>query len=100
MNPKPLELALRKQRLQFRAEQQRADLLVGVDAVDSVLHQAERLREGVAWLRHNAPAVSTFVLVLLVIRPRFTLRWARRGLLAWQLYRRLRSGLASLAPQS
>lgn len=99
MNPKVLELALRKQRLQFRAEQERVELLVGVDAVDAVLHQVDRLRDGVSWLRQHAPAVSTFVLVLLVLRPRFTLRWARRGFVTWQMYRRLRSGLNALTAQ-
>lgn len=100
MNPKLVELALRKQRLQFRAEGQRVEIAAGLAAVDAVLNRVERLREGVDWLRQHAPAVSTFALVLLVLRPRFTLRWARRGWLGWQLYRRIRSGLASAAAPS
>lgn len=93
MNSKLVEIALRKQRLQFRAEQQRAELMVGLEVVDGVLDGVDRLRDGVAWLRGHAPAVSTFALVLLILRPRFTLRWARRGVVGWQLYRRLRGGL-------
>lgn len=93
MNAKLLELALRKQRLQLAAERQRTELLAGLAVVDGVLHRLDRLRDGVAWLRQHAPAVSTFVLVLLALRPRFALRWLRRGWVGWQLYRRVRSGV-------
>jgi hypothetical protein len=93
MNPKLLELALRKQRLQLAAESQRAELLAGLEVVEGVLDRVDRLRDGVAWLRHHAPAVSTIALVLLVLRPRFTLRWLRRAWVGWQLVRRVRSGV-------
>jgi YqjK-like protein len=95
MSPKLMALALRKQRLQLRAEQQRADLLAGLAVLDGVLDQVDRLREGVGWLRRHAPVVSTIALLLLVLRPRFTVRWFRRGWLGWQLYRRVRGGLES-----
>lgn len=90
-----MALALRKQRLQLKAEQQREDMLAGLAAVDGVLDRVDRLRDGVEWLRHNAPVLSTLALLLLVARPRFTLRWIKRGLFAWQLYRRVRSGVES-----
>lgn len=93
MNPKLLELALRKQRLQLAAERQRAELLAGLEVVEGVLDRVDRLRDGVAWLRQHAPAVSTIALVLLFLRPRFTLRWLRRGWVGWQLVRRVRSGV-------
>jgi len=100
MNPKLVEIALRKQRLQLRAERQRTELMAGLAAVDVVLDGVDRLRDGIGWLRQHAPAVSTFALVLLVLRPRFTLRWARRAWLGWQLYRRLRAGLATALPRA
>jgi hypothetical protein len=93
VNPKLVALALRKQRLQLRAEQQRAELLAGLGAIDDVLNQVDRLRDGVEWLRRHAPVVATIGLLLLVLRPRFTMRWIKRGWLGWQLYRRLRGGL-------
>ena len=34
---------------------------------------------------------------LLALRPRFTLRWLRRGLIGWQLARRLQARFGSLA---
>ena len=98
MNPKLAALARRKQRLLLRAEQQRADLLAGLGAMDEVLNQVDRLRDGVEWLRRHAPVVATIGLVLLVLRPRFTTRWIKRGWLGWKLYRRLRGGVeAALA---
>jgi hypothetical protein len=100
VNPKLLELALRKQRLQMRAESQRAELLVGVEAVEGVLARVDRLRDGISWLRHHAPAVSILVLVLLALRPRFTLRWLRRGWLGWQVFRRLRGGVETVLAQA
>jgi hypothetical protein len=87
------EIALRKQRLQILAEQQRAELMAGLAVVDEVLEPVDRLRDGLVWLRNNAPVVTTIVLVLVALRPRFALRWAKRGWLGWQLYRRLRGGL-------
>lgn len=93
MNPKLVALALRKQRLQLRAEQQRVELRAGMATVDGILDQVDRLRDGVAWLRNHAPLVSTIALLLLVARPRFTLRWIKRGWRGWRLYRRARSGL-------
>ena len=95
MSPELVALALRKQRLQIRAEQQREDLLAGLAAVDDVLDRVDRLRDGVEWLRHNAPVLSALALLLLVARPRFALRWIKRGIVAWQLYRRVRSGVES-----
>ena len=89
------ELALRKQRLQIQAKQQRAELLAALETVETVEHKLTRLREGVDWLREHAPVVSVLVLVLLVARPSFTLRWIKRAWLGWRLYLRFRGGLAS-----
>lgn len=93
MKPELVALALRKQRLQMKAEIQREELLGGLAVVESVLDRVDRLRDGIAWLRQNAPVVSTLVLLLLVVRPRFTLRWLRRGVVAWQFFRRVKRDL-------
>jgi len=93
MKPELVALALRKQRLQMKAEIQREELLDGLAAVENVLDRVDRLRDGIDWLRHNAPVVSTIALLLLIARPRFTLRWLRRGIVAWQLFRRVKSGI-------
>jgi hypothetical protein len=93
VNPALLELALRKQRLQIKAEQQREGVMAALEVADSVLARVHRLQDGVAWMRHNAPAVSAFILVLLLMRPRFTLRWVKRALVGWQMYHHLRGRL-------
>ncbi|MBL8446454.1 MAG: YqjK-like family protein [Zoogloeaceae bacterium] len=98
MNEKTLELALRKQALQFRIQAQREQWAATVNAVDGALDKASRLRGGLDWLRQNAPILSAAAVVLLVVRPRQTLRWARRLVLAWQIYRKLRAQLAIIAP--
>jgi len=95
MSPE-VEIALHKQRLQLRAEQQRAELLAGLAVVDGALERLDRLRGGLAWLRDHAPVVSVLVLVMVAWRPRFVLRWARRAWLGWRLYRRLRGGLEAV----
>jgi hypothetical protein len=91
MNPKLVELALHKQRLQMRSAAQRDALIQHASAFSPVLRGIDRIADGVHWARHNAPIVSGIAVFLLVVRPRATLRWARRGLLGWQLVRRARN---------
>ncbi len=98
MNDKTLELALRKQALQFRIQTQREQWATTLETVDGALDKVSRLRGGIEWLRENAPIVSAVALVLLIARPRRTLRWARRLVLGWQIYRKLRIQLAIIAP--
>ncbi|MDY0014259.1 MAG: YqjK-like family protein [Rhodocyclaceae bacterium] len=93
MNPAIVELALRKQRLQLRSEAQRTVLLEGLAVADGVLGRVDRLRDGAHWLKTHAPAVTTFAAVLLLMRPRFTLRWLRRGFVGYQLFRRAKARL-------
>lgn len=90
-----VDIALHKQRLQIQAEQQRMELLAGLAAVEGVLDGADRFREGLAWLREHATAVTALALILLVLRPRFALRWGKRVWRGWRLYRQLRVGLES-----
>jgi hypothetical protein len=97
VNPRVVELALRKQRLQMRCEVQRRELERGLRCIDGILDAVDHLRDGARWLRGHAPTVSAAVLVLLVWRPRFTLRWLRRGWLGLSMYHRARAALAGLA---
>lgn len=91
MNPKLVELALHKQRLQMRSAAQRDALIHYASALTPVLRGVDRITGGIHWARHNAPIVSGIAIFLLVVRPRATLRWARRGWLGWQLVRRARN---------
>ena len=90
MSPELLELALRKQRLQIRARMQRQDMAARLGGIGDALDQVDRLRDAVSWLRDNAPIVSSIAAGLLLLKPRGTLRWLRRALFGWQLFKRAR----------
>lgn len=88
MSPEVVELALRKQRLQLRIADQRRALIHHARGIAPVLHGADRVVDGARWVRDHAPVVTGLAVFLLVTRPRFALRWARRGWLGWQMLRR------------
>ncbi|HJV24889.1 MAG TPA: YqjK-like family protein [Aromatoleum sp.] len=100
MNPqrvaRAVEFALRKQRLQLRAEQQRAQMLQGLERIESVLDVADRVREGVRDLGRQAPLLSAGALLLVVLKPRFALRLAKRVWVGWAVYRRFGRGVEPL----
>ena len=91
MSPELVELALRKQRLQIRCAEQRTELVRHAEAFTPLMRGVDRVMDGVAWARNNAPILSGTAVFLLVVRPRFVLRWARRGWVGWQLVRRVRN---------
>ena len=100
MNPTLLELALKKQRLQLRAETERQQMRQHLAALDLALDGADRLHRRVSdtlhWLRDKAPLLSGALLLVLLSRPRRTLRLARHAWSGWKLLRRNRGIVASL----
>jgi hypothetical protein len=54
---------------------------------------ASRLREGQLFVREHPYLVGTLVTAIVVLKPRFILRWAQRGLLVWRTWRSLRGML-------
>lgn len=90
MNPRLLELALRKQRLQWEIAAQRDQLARYGAGLAPAFGAADHVREGVRWMRQHPEAVAAGVAALVVVRPRVAWRWARRGVFAWQAWRRLR----------
>lgn len=89
MNPRVLELALKKQRLQWQIAAQREELGRFGAGLAPALGAADRVREGARWLRRHPEAVAAGVTALVVARPRVVWRWARRGFFAWQAWRKL-----------
>ena len=100
MNPetvaRTVEFALRKQRLQLRAEQQRVAMLQGLERVESVLDVVDRAREGVKDLGRQAPLLTAGAALLVALKPRLALRIARRAWMGWMLYRKIGCGVAPL----
>jgi hypothetical protein len=91
MNPKLVELALRKQRLQLRSAEERDALVRHAQALTPVFRGVDRVVDGVRWARDNAPILSGIGIFVLVARPRAAIRWLRRGWMGWQLVRRARN---------
>lgn len=89
MNPRLVELALRKQRLQLQSAALRLDLAHRAAPFAPIFGVADRVRNGFRWLRRHPEAVAAAAVALLVARPRQLFRWARRGVIAWQAWRKL-----------
>ena len=90
MNARLLELALKKQRLQYRSAEQRRELARGLMPLVPVFAVADTARSWARRVREH-PAISMGVVVaILVAKPRMVVRWARRTWWAWQAWRKLR----------
>lgn len=103
MDPRQIDLVLRKQKLQMRAQAQRADMTRRLAGIDGALDRVDSLREHLAWAKDKIPLLSVALLVVLAARPRLTLRLAKRAWVGWLLVRQVRSGrlpalLATAAP--
>lgn len=90
MNPRELELALKKQRLQWQIAAQREQVARHGAGLAPLFGAADRVRQGGRWLRQHPQAVAAGVAALMVARPKLVWRWARRGFVAWQAWRRFR----------
>ncbi|MBL8459424.1 YqjK family protein [Zoogloea sp.] len=91
MKPELVELALRKQRLQARCGAQREALIHHAQAFTPLFRGVDRVVNGVLWARDKAPILSGLAIVVVLVRPRAALRWARRAWMGWQLLRRART---------
>jgi hypothetical protein len=84
-----LELALKKQRLQMQSAAQRDALAAAAVGIAPLFAAADLVSNGVRWLKRNPEWLAGGVVALLVARPRRVIRWAQRGLIAWQAWRRI-----------
>lgn len=99
MNTRQIELALRKQKLQMRAETQRADLTHRLAGIDGALDRVDSLRDNLAWAKERIPVLSVALLTVLALKPRLTLRLAKRAWVGWLLVRQVRGGrMSALLP--
>lgn len=100
MNPRIVELALKKQRLQLQAAAQRVRILHAIESASPAFGAAEKVRMAMRWAKTHPEWLAGIAVVLLVARPRAFFRWAKRGFYLWQGLRRLRGAVDSfLAPR-
>ena len=99
MDSRQIDLALRKQKLQMRADAQRTDLTRRLAGIDGALDRVDSLRDNLAWAKDKIPLLSVALLVVLAAKPKLTLRLAKRAWVGWLLVRQVRGGrLSALLP--
>lgn len=94
MNPRRIEIAVRRGRLIERIAVQRAALGMQLQPVSHALGIVDRVvaatRAGASYLRQHPAIVGGVVALLAAIRPRRAWRWGRRGFVAWRSWRAMR----------
>ena len=98
MNPRQVELALKKQRLLLRSAALRENFGNYATTWMPVFAAGDRVRTGLLWLRRHPLLPVVAMIAALVARPRGLLRWARRGFFAWQALRKLRTVFVAKQP--
>ncbi len=91
MNPREMDLALRKQRLQLKSEALRSSIGEHALALSPAFAAADTARRGWLWLKSHPEWVAGGGALLIALRPRTVIRWARRAFGAFRAWRRLRS---------
>jgi len=89
VNHVPLELALRKQRLQIAGETLRADFGHYAAGLAPACAGADLAVDTARWLRSHPQVIMAAVVALAVARPKRAWRWARRAFAGWQAWRKL-----------
>lgn len=93
MNARLLELAIRKGELKARCAQQREVLVACVWPVEKTLDAADSALSGIDWLKRHPGAIAAAVAAAVLLRPRRSWRWARRGFFLWSSWKALRRRL-------
>lgn len=96
MNPKLVELALRKQRLQLRVEMQRQDVTWRAEGLTPLFDAADRIRDAAHWAREHATLLAGGALAVVAFKPRLLVRAARRGWGAWHTFKRISARVAPI----
>lgn len=91
MSPKRVELALRRQQLEWRIAAQRQEVAQAVAGLAPLFAAADALQAGLRQIKAHPEWVAAALAVLVVVKPRTAWRWARRAFVAWRLGGRLRA---------
>jgi hypothetical protein len=92
MNPKLIEIALRRERLIAQAAQQRTALAQSVQPWRTPLALADQGLVALRYLKQHPAWVAGGVAVVVMLRPRAVGKWVGRVWLLWKMVHRLRSG--------
>lgn len=84
------DLASRRHELVGRSRTLRAQLVADARTFAPVLTTADRVRDGLHWLKHNPLWVGVAVTALVVWRPSRLWRWGGKAWSAWRLWQRAR----------
>lgn len=96
MSPRELELALRRQRLQLKSASQRQTIAQAAGNLAPVFAAGDRVRSGYLYLKQHPEWLIGAAIVLTIAKPRAMFGWVRRGVVVWQISRRVRRGVDSL----
>jgi hypothetical protein len=91
------EFRNRRARLMARAAVERERLAIQLQAWEVPLALADKGFAAVRYVRRNPQWIVAAFVLLLVLRPRRTLSWARNGLIAWRAWRWISQSLRGLA---
>jgi hypothetical protein len=91
VNPRLLELALEKQRLQMRSAAQRDGLAAAAARIAPLFAAGDAVRAGFSWLRRHPGWVTGTLVAVAVARPGWAFRWAGNAVLVMRAWRSLRT---------
>lgn len=88
----------RREQLLLRSTALRLQFAREAGVLEAPLAVADRVHDGVRWLRGHPEVVLGGAVVVVVLRPRVAWRWAWRGWGAWRLWQGLRRRLGRPRP--
>lgn len=92
-----LALAVRRERLQVCASQERAAIARHVSRLSRPIGLIDRSMFGVRWLRRNPAVLAIGLITMVALRPRGMLGLAQGGFRLWAAWRALRAPRARVA---
>jgi len=93
MTPRQVQLALKRQRLEFEAAAQRREFADSLRPFVPAFSVVDGVNHGIHYLKVHPEIPAVAAVALLILRPRKAFRWARRGFSAWRLWGNLRHKL-------
>ena len=88
MSAQDLELRLRQERAIWRSAQLRGELIVQSEVLVAPFAQADRVKDGLVWLRRHPVYLAALVAVAVAIKPRNALSKLGRAWTAWRTVER------------